>query len=333
MQSVPETEQIPASNLGLAGGLAQGQTPVAQVGGAMTTHSSQGKEDAVGEETNIQQQQPTIPDGIPSAGGVANVGAASGQPLHEELIAKLRSELDVVQGNMRVLSEMLAYLTSPEQTAANRQPEAADVELLQQLYATCKSMQERVVELIGRLVDDEMTAELLRINDELNNLFLRYSRYTKNKVGGQQPAAASAILARTIGQQPSAVGNPLPSPHSTPSKRTGEADSLIDLSDGIDSLNTQISDMGKTQSRLSMCINQLFENLISTAKYLETALNLFDDIVKLPTAMDRRSVLAFSHCKSFRAESVLGWATAHLCLDSRSSIFFISDKSGQLKTQ
>ncbi|XP_043269825.1 TOM1-like protein 2 isoform X2 [Venturia canescens] len=242
-RSVPETEQTSAANMGLGSGLAQGQTPVVQAGATMPTHPSQGKEDAIGEEANHQQQQPTLHHGNPSAGGALNIGV-SGQPLHEELIAKLRSELDVVQGNMTVLSEMLAYLTSPEQTAGNRQPEAADLELLQQLYATCKSMQERVVELIGRLVDDEMTAELLRINDELNNLFLRYSRYTKNKVGGQQPAAASAILARTIGQQPSAVGNPLSGPHSTPSKRTGEPDSLIDLSDGVDSLNTQISDLG-----------------------------------------------------------------------------------------
>lgn len=36
-------------------------------------------------------------------------------------------------------------------------------------------MQERLVELINQLSNDEITAELLRINDGLNNLFLRYS--------------------------------------------------------------------------------------------------------------------------------------------------------------
>jgi len=35
-------------------------------------------------------------------------------------------------------------------------------------------MQHRLVELIGKLANDEVTAELLRVNDELNNLFLRY---------------------------------------------------------------------------------------------------------------------------------------------------------------
>lgn len=34
-------------------------------------------------------------------------------------------------------------------------------------------MQERLVELISQLAPDEVTAELLRINDLLNNLFLR----------------------------------------------------------------------------------------------------------------------------------------------------------------
>ena len=43
----------------------------------------------------------------------------------------------------------------------------------QQLHDTCKAMQNRLVELISQLANDEVTAELLRINDLLNNLFLR----------------------------------------------------------------------------------------------------------------------------------------------------------------
>jgi len=48
--------------------------------------------------------------------------------LNEQQLAKLQSELDVVQGNMRVLSEMLAYFTNPDQN--NKQPDSADLELL-----------------------------------------------------------------------------------------------------------------------------------------------------------------------------------------------------------
>lgn len=94
-------------------------------------------------------------------------------------------------------------------------------------------MQERVVDLIGKLVHDEMTAELLRINDDLNNLFLRYSRYTKNKT--QVPA--STILAQTIGQPPNVESTPVVT------KREGE--SLIDLSDDVDNVTKQINKLGK----------------------------------------------------------------------------------------
>lgn len=83
-------------------------------------------------------------------------------------------------------------------------------------------MQSRIVELIGRISHDEITAELLRLNDELNNLFLRQQRYEKNRdptsANGTSP---SAILGVAMGVPP-ATGKP-----STEPERT-----LIDLSDG-----------------------------------------------------------------------------------------------------
>ncbi|KZC11615.1 TOM1-like protein 2 [Dufourea novaeangliae] len=154
--------------------------------------------------------------------------------LNEQQMAKLQSELDVVQGNMHVLSEMLAYFTSSDQSNS-QQPDAADLELLTELHVTCKDMQARVVDLIGKLAHDEMTAELLRINDELNNLFLRYSRYTKNKA-----VAASTILAQTIGQPPNM--------DSITTATKQEADSLIDLSDEPDALEKQMTGMGISEN-------------------------------------------------------------------------------------
>lgn len=65
-----------------------------------------------------QAQQPQIP----SAAQVAQ--------LNEQQMAKLQSELDVVQGNMRVLSEMLAYFTSSDQNTSQQQPDPADLDLL-----------------------------------------------------------------------------------------------------------------------------------------------------------------------------------------------------------
>lgn len=46
----------------------------------------------------------------------------------------------------------------------------------QQLYSVCKSMQTRVVELIPQLVDEGFIEELLVVNDDLNNAFIRYER-------------------------------------------------------------------------------------------------------------------------------------------------------------
>jgi len=63
-------------------------------------------------------------------------------------------------------------------------------------------MQGRIVELIGKVNNDEITAELLRINDELNNMFLRHARYEKNrdpKSNQMTGATPSAILGAAMG--------------------------------------------------------------------------------------------------------------------------------------
>jgi hypothetical protein len=79
---------------------------------------------------------------------------------------KLQHELSMVEGNMSVLSEMLAEMSPGQENPA-------DLELLRELYSTCRNMQQRLVELVDRVANDEITAHLLKINDDLNNLFLR----------------------------------------------------------------------------------------------------------------------------------------------------------------
>ncbi|XP_076345326.1 TOM1-like protein 2 isoform X3 [Tachypleus tridentatus] len=110
------------------------------------------------------------------------IQSLSSVSLSSEQLAKLRSELDVVEGNMKVFGEMLTEMT-PEKGCTS------DWELLQELQQTCRAMQSRVVELVDRVGNEEVTSELLRINDELNNLFLRYERFEKKKttVGQNQP--------------------------------------------------------------------------------------------------------------------------------------------------
>lgn len=92
-----------------------------------------------------------------------------------------------------IWSEMLTELKP------NQEP-PADYRLLLDLVATCKEMQTRIVELIGKINNDEITAELLRLNDEINNLFLRYQRYEKNRDPKTASERPSALLAAAIGK-------------------------------------------------------------------------------------------------------------------------------------
>ncbi|MEQ2197189.1 TOM1-like protein 2 [Xenoophorus captivus] len=126
-----------------------------------------------------------------------------------EQIARLRSELDIVRGNIKVMSEMLTELVPGKE-------DGSDLELLQvrfepshlicyfklysfvlcpflpcinlslcpsvqELNRTCRAMQQRVVELISRVSNEEVTEELLHVNDDLNNIFLRYERCIQSK--------------------------------------------------------------------------------------------------------------------------------------------------------
>uniref|UniRef100_A0A8B9ZLI8 Target of myb1 membrane trafficking protein n=1 Tax=Anas platyrhynchos TaxID=8839 RepID=A0A8B9ZLI8_ANAPL len=99
-----------------------------------------------------------------------------------EQVGKLRSELEVVNGNVKVMSEMLTELVPS-------QAENSDLELLQELNRTCRAMQQRVLELIPRVLHEQLTEELLLINDNLNNVFLRHERFERLRTG--QPVKPS----------------------------------------------------------------------------------------------------------------------------------------------
>ena len=81
-------------------------------------------------------------------------------------IKRIRTDLSILQTNMTIFSDMMTELLPGRES-----PD--DKSLLEQLHGTCRAMQCRMVELIDQVDDESLTADLLEINDNMNNLFLR----------------------------------------------------------------------------------------------------------------------------------------------------------------
>lgn len=127
---------------------------------------------------------PPAPYSAPQAPALSITGPITA---NSEQIARLRSELDVVRGNTKVMSEMLTEMVPGQE-------DSSDLELLQELNRTCRAMQQRVVELISRVSNEEVTEELLHVNDDLNNVFLRYERFERYRSGRSVQNASNGVL-------------------------------------------------------------------------------------------------------------------------------------------
>ncbi|XP_056228919.1 target of Myb1 membrane trafficking protein-like isoform X1 [Seriola aureovittata] len=152
------------------------------------------------------QSQPQAPSAASTQTPSPPVQPSEGPvSLSAEQEQKLRSELALVKGNLTVMSEMLNELV-PGQSVPD------DTELLQQLYSVCKSMQTRVVELIPQLLDEGFVEELLVVNDDLNNAFIRYERFDRlNKsqiTNTQQQTSTNSPSLIDLNPEPSALGQP-----------------------------------------------------------------------------------------------------------------------------
>lgn len=117
------------------------------------------------------QQAPNLRQVVPDS--------AAAVRLNEEQIGKLKSELDIVDNNILVMNEVL----TEHQPSDGKKPAASkvseDISLLQELFITTSEMQKRVTQLIGNIANDDVIGELLRVNDDLNNVFVRYERFQK----------------------------------------------------------------------------------------------------------------------------------------------------------
>ncbi|XP_010598529.2 TOM1-like protein 2 isoform X1 [Loxodonta africana] len=127
---------------------------------------------------------PPAPFSAPQAPPLSVTGPITA---NSEQIARLRSELDVVRGNTKVMSEMLTEMVPGQE-------DSSDLELLQELNRTCRAMQQRIVELISRVSNEEVTEELLHVNDDLNNVFLRYERFERYRSGLSVQKATNGVL-------------------------------------------------------------------------------------------------------------------------------------------
>ncbi|XP_069511025.1 TOM1-like protein 1 isoform X1 [Ambystoma mexicanum] len=122
--------------------------------------------------------------------------------LSPDQIGKIYSELEVVKTNVTVMSAILLE-NAPDTTNLE------DLDLLQKLNTTCRIMQERIMELLVTVHNDDVTAELIQVNDDLNNAFLRYERFLRSRTRLSEDHVRQAHCTEVDNSKPSAPASDL----------------------------------------------------------------------------------------------------------------------------
>uniref|UniRef100_M3XLS5 Target of myb1 like 2 membrane trafficking protein n=1 Tax=Mustela putorius furo TaxID=9669 RepID=M3XLS5_MUSPF len=172
--------EFPMADLDALSPIHTPQRSVPEVDPAATMPRSQSQQ----RTSSSSYSSPPAPYSAPQAPALSVTGPITA---NSEQIARLRSELDVVRGNTKVMSEMLTEMVPGQE-------DSSDLELLQELNRTCRAMQQRIVELISRVSNEEVTEELLHVNDDLNNVFLRYERFERYRSGRSVQNASNGVL-------------------------------------------------------------------------------------------------------------------------------------------
>ncbi len=100
--------------------------------------------------------------------------------LTPEQIGKLYSELDMAKMNVRVMSSILK-----ENVPGSENPD--DMNLLQKLYKTCRMMQERIMELLVTVENEDVIVELIQVNEDLATNNPRFDKMEGNPICVQIP--------------------------------------------------------------------------------------------------------------------------------------------------
>uniref|UniRef100_A0A673V184 Target of myb1 like 2 membrane trafficking protein n=1 Tax=Suricata suricatta TaxID=37032 RepID=A0A673V184_SURSU len=186
---------------------------------------------------------PPAPYSAPQAPALSVTGPITA---NSEQIARLRSELDVVRGNTKVMSEMLTEMVPGQE-------DSSDLELLQELNRTCRAMQQRIVELISRVSNEEVTEELLHVNDDLNNVFLRYERFERYRSGRSVQNTSNGVLNEVtednlidLGPGSPAVVSPMVGSTAPPSSLSSQ---LAGLDLGTESVSGTLSSLQQCNPR------------------------------------------------------------------------------------